>query len=220
MEVVVQSGNLAQVHQEGRLVLSREVSRHPPILHLYPHLVRPNRNPVRQAQYELTVVAVIPEVTVNPNEPAPKTYRIRLVPHLVDNARSLHFDPVIRELLPIAVAAGQMPSSAAASVTSVGPLVNGKAPAILLKIGRFTDRAGVGGASDLSENRIAFKSKVVSRSHAEIWCEPNGKVSSVIRTRCGADDTSSSFGMLRVALGHFSTIYDYLVPISIHDRLS
>jgi hypothetical protein len=105
------------------------------------------------------------------------------------------------------------PSSAAASVTSVGPLVNGKAPAILLHIGRFTEksaaaladgsRSGAGGSStlnaggggDICSGKIAFKSKVVSRSHAEIWCEPGGKVihqrhcqtklmHSVLRARC------------------------------------
>lgn len=38
----------------------------------------------------------------------------------------------------------------------------------VLKIGRFTDRF-------LSNNRITFRSKVVSRGHAEIWTEA-GKV--------------------------------------------
>ncbi|CAG8503582.1 2501_t:CDS:2 [Ambispora gerdemannii] len=37
----------------------------------------------------------------------------------------------------------------------------------IIKIGRFTDKAHV-------PNRVTFKSKVVSRGHAEIWCE-NGK---------------------------------------------
>jgi len=39
----------------------------------------------------------------------------------------------------------------------------------LLKIGRFTDKIFL-------PNRITFKSKVVSRGHAEIWTE-QGKVS-------------------------------------------
>jgi len=34
---------------------------------------------------------------------------------------------------------------------------------VVIKIGRFTDKAHV-------PNRVAFKSKVVSRGHAEIWC--------------------------------------------------
>ncbi|CAG8443192.1 6200_t:CDS:2 [Funneliformis caledonium] len=35
---------------------------------------------------------------------------------------------------------------------------------VVIKIGRFTDKAHV-------PNRVTFKSKVVSRGHAEIWCE-------------------------------------------------
>lgn len=45
----------------------------------------------------------------------------------------------------------------------------------LLKIGRFTDKY-------ISPTRITFKSKVVSRGHAEIWAK-NGKVSEVIRRK-------------------------------------
>lgn len=42
-----------------------------------------------------------------------------------------------------------------------------------LRIGRFTDRSGMGvaAANATGSNKLAFKSKVVSRSHAEIWCE-------------------------------------------------
>jgi hypothetical protein len=39
---------------------------------------------------------------------------------------------------------------------------------VVIKIGRFTDKANV-------PNRVTFKSKVVSRGHAEIWNE-DGKV--------------------------------------------
>ena len=131
------------------------------------------------------------------NGSAVKTHRIRLVPHL-ENARSLAFDPVIRELMPIRVPAGTTPSAAAASVGTVGPAVNGRPPALLLKIGRFTDRNSVsnanptstngtaptltiaGGGGDVCSGKVAFKSKVVSRAHAEIWCEANGKVSSFL----------------------------------------
>ncbi|ORX38295.1 hypothetical protein BD324DRAFT_347823 [Kockovaella imperatae] len=165
-----------------------------------------------------------------PTEPAEsKTHRIRLVPHL-ETSRSLAFDPVVREVLPIIVPPGVTPSAAAASITSVGPALNGKPPALLLKIGRFTDKSqlpvphtaasngGVsgsnatigpnghasgsgagtgsapvtasltiaGGGGDICSPKVAFKSKVVSRSHAEIWCEPGGKF--FIR------DTSSSSG--------------------------
>lgn len=41
--------------------------------------------------------------------------------------------------------------------------------------GAIPSSAGGGGRVD--SGRIAFKSKVVSRGHAEIWCEAGGKVS-------------------------------------------
>ncbi|CAG8828413.1 8575_t:CDS:1, partial [Dentiscutata erythropus] len=37
---------------------------------------------------------------------------------------------------------------------------------VVIKIGRFTDKAFI-------PNRVTFKSKVVSRGHAEIWTEGN-----------------------------------------------
>ncbi|KAJ7930820.1 hypothetical protein B0H13DRAFT_1475550, partial [Mycena leptocephala] len=45
-----------------------------------------------------------------------------------------------------------------------------------LRIGRFTDRSGLGLAAvnALSTNKIALKSKVVSRAHAEVWIEDAG----------------------------------------------
>ncbi|KAJ7739492.1 hypothetical protein B0H14DRAFT_2407681 [Mycena olivaceomarginata] len=95
------------------------------------------------------------------------THRIRLVPHL-DSRRSLRFDPSRATLKP-----GE--------------------PA--LRIGRFTDRSGLGLAAvnALSTNKIAFKSKVVSRAHAEVWIEDasgggGGGVRFLIR------DTKSSSG--------------------------
>ena len=150
--------------------------------------------------------------TTNDDAPRPipvapkdmKNYRIRLVPHL-ETTRSLAFEPVVREMCPIIVSTGITPSAAAASVTTTGPTVNGRAPALLLKIGRFTDKSqlpvpntaatgsgsgtlgsGVdgpaslvfsGGGGEMTSSKVAFKSKVVSRSHAEIWVEPGGKVS-------------------------------------------
>ncbi|KAL7422389.1 hypothetical protein Q5752_003035 [Cryptotrichosporon argae] len=152
--------------------------------------------------------AAAAQANLNPNR---RTYRIRLVPHL-ETSRSLAFDPVVREMAELVVPAGVHPSVAAASVTDPGPQVNGRLPALMLKIGRFTDRsaaqapavpasgaaanvaangaaAGVaaptptttstltvaGGGGDLCSGKVAFKSKVVSRSHAEIWCSPGGK---------------------------------------------
>ncbi len=39
-----------------------------------------------------------------------------------------------------------------------------------------SERAGAGGGGNLTSSKVAFKSKVVSRGHAEIWCEGEGKV--------------------------------------------
>ncbi|KAE9392987.1 SMAD/FHA domain-containing protein [Gymnopus androsaceus JB14] len=78
----------------------------------------------------------------------PGTHRIRLVPHL-ESRRSLKFEAITRDLAP-------------------------SSPA--LRIGRFTDRSGLGvsAVNALGSNKLAFRSKVVSRSHAEIWVEGSG----------------------------------------------
>jgi hypothetical protein len=98
--------------------------------------------------------------------------------------------------MPIRVPSGTTPSAAVAAVGAVGPSVNGRPPALLLKIGRFTDKTPAaptpsaaasgsvptltiaGGGGDVCSGKVAFKSKVVSRAHAEIWCESGGKVRS------------------------------------------
>ncbi|KAH8103282.1 SMAD/FHA domain-containing protein [Cristinia sonorae] len=90
--------------------------------------------------------------SMNPSastNPSGQTHRIRLVPHL-DSRRSLKFDPICRDVH------------------------EGDAP---LRIGRFTDRSGLGmaAANALGSNKLAFKSKVVSRAHAEIWVEAGGR---------------------------------------------
>lgn len=76
-------------------------------------------------------------------------YRIRLVPHL-DSRRSLRFEPIARDL---------------------------KHGDPALRIGRFTDRSGLGLAAvnALGSNKLAFRSKVVSRAHAEVWVESGGR---------------------------------------------
>jgi pSer/pThr/pTyr-binding forkhead associated (FHA) protein len=76
-------------------------------------------------------------------------HRIRLVPQL-DSRRSLRFDPIGRDLR-----------------ESDSPL----------RIGRFTDRSGLGlsAINSINSNKLAFRSKVVSRAHAEIWVEGGGK---------------------------------------------
>lgn len=47
-----------------------------------------------------------------------------------------------------------------------------------LRIGRFTDRSGLGLAAVnvVDSNKLTFKSKVVSRAHAEIWVESGERV--------------------------------------------
>jgi hypothetical protein len=91
---------------------------------------------------------VIP--TTSTTAPGATAHRIRLVPHLHDR-RSLRFEPICRDL---------------------------KEGDAALRIGRFTDRSGLGlaAANALSSNKLAFKSKVVSRAHAEVWVEPGGKI--------------------------------------------
>ena len=97
-------------------------------------------------------------LSVQNNPSSRPSHRIRLVPHL-DSRRSLKFDPISRDVK------------------------EGDAP---LRIGRFTDRSGLGIANAPGSNKLAFKSKVVSRAHAEIWAESGGKF--LIR------DTKSSSG--------------------------
>jgi pSer/pThr/pTyr-binding forkhead associated (FHA) protein len=63
----------------------------------------------------------------------------------LESNRSLHFDPVDRTLTSFSV----------------------------VSVGRFTDRSAVSRPHDPA--RIAFKSKVVSRGHADIWCDNGGK---------------------------------------------
>ena len=65
---------------------------------------------------------------------------------------------------------------------------------------------GMGGGGHLNSAKVAFKSKVVSRAHAEVWCEAGGKVSNhstCLTPRRGSDarrlqffvrDTKSSSG--------------------------
>jgi hypothetical protein len=46
-------------------------------------------------------------------------------------------------------------------------------PGTIIRIGRFTDRGE-------DENRLTFKSKVVSRSHCELWVDHFGKVMLIV----------------------------------------
>jgi pSer/pThr/pTyr-binding forkhead associated (FHA) protein len=94
-------------------------------------------------------LSVPPQVNRGPSSASStqpnQSHRIRLVPHL-DSRRTLRFEPITRDL---------------------------KDDNPPLRIGRFTDRSGIGlnAANLLGSNKLAFKSKVVSRSHAEIWLQ-------------------------------------------------
>ncbi|PWN30013.1 hypothetical protein BDZ90DRAFT_229051 [Jaminaea rosea] len=122
----------------------------------------------------------------NGTNPSPQAgvHRIRLVPHL-EATRSLHFEPIERDLregIP-AVKIGRFtdrtPAPApgedvhatmnAAAATSTQPFGSGPGN----RGGAVPSSAGGGGRIDSA--RIAFKSKVVSRGHAELWCEAGGK---------------------------------------------
>ncbi|CCM06547.1 uncharacterized protein FIBRA_08821 [Fibroporia radiculosa] len=102
---------------------------------------------------QVPVVAVARTAVAAPTSTAGtgalQSHRIRLVPHLASRS-SLRFDPICRD-------------------------VREGDPA--LRIGRFTDRSGLGlaAANALGSNKLAFKSKVVSRAHAEIWVESGGR---------------------------------------------
>ncbi|CAO1620983.1 unnamed protein product [Sympodiomycopsis kandeliae] len=119
-------------------------------------------------------------------------HRIRLVPHL-EATRSLHFEPIERDVREgaTAVKIGRFtdrhpPAAAAAAAVAINNVTvdddhsapsrmtlapTGSAPGN--RGGAVSTSAGGGGRIDSA--RIAFKSKVVSRGHAEVWCEPGGK---------------------------------------------
>ena len=121
-----------------------------------------------------------------PSDVVQKTYRIRLVPHL-ESSRSLPFDPVVRDL--VEVRPGSSPPFPAPDPDSA-TRINDRPVGYSLKIGRFTEKStataeagagapvliGAGGGGETTSTKVAFRSKVVSRAHAEIWCEKGGKV--------------------------------------------
>lgn len=122
-------------------------------------------------------------------------HRIRLVPHL-EATRSLHFEPIERDLKEGANAVkvgrftDRQPSHrdpVAATLAGVANDANssgefGSTARAQSSRGQPGARGGAipisgshGGGGRIDSARIAFKSKVVSRGHAEIWCEPGGK---------------------------------------------
>ncbi|CAE6350882.1 unnamed protein product [Rhizoctonia solani] len=141
-----------------------EVSPHDTPAPTMPSAQLDARSPSTQARSSSRAQAPIhtDSASNTPREATPAgtgpTHRLRLVPHLDPQARTLHFEPIVREV---------------------------RSGGAVLRIGRFTDRA-VTAARQSDSTKIAFKSKVVSRAHAEIWCAPNGKF--MIR------DTRSSSG--------------------------
>ncbi|SPO26823.1 related to component of the spindle assembly checkpoint dma1 [Ustilago trichophora] len=126
-------------------------------------------------------------------------HRIRLVPHL-EATRSLHFEPIERDLKEGAGAVkvgrftDRQPSTrdpVVATLASAGAGAGHEASSsgefgstlpTQSNRGQPGARGGAipisgsnGGGGRIDSSRIAFKSKVVSRGHAEIWCEPGGK---------------------------------------------
>lgn len=114
--------------------------------------------------------------------PSPQAgiHRIRLVPHL-EATRSLHFEPIERDVREgaVGVKIGRFTdrgSSTAAEDATAGLTSSGSQQALGAapgnRGGAVPSSAGGGGRVDSA--RIAFKSKVVSRGHAEVWCEAGG----------------------------------------------
>ncbi|KAJ1018828.1 hypothetical protein NDA16_004633 [Ustilago loliicola] len=125
-------------------------------------------------------------------------HRIRLVPHL-EATRSLHFEPIERDLKEGAGAVkvgrftDRQPSQrdqlaatlAGATGAANDPTSSADFGSVLQtqsSRGQPGARGGAipisgshGGGGRIDSSRIAFKSKVVSRGHAEIWCEAGGK---------------------------------------------
>jgi hypothetical protein len=136
---------------------------------------------------------------------APGTvHRIRLVPHL-EATRSLHFEPIERDVAEgeaCLVKMGRFTdrTAAAAAPASEMGMTNSATMADVTLGGPATSHAGAagesaarpgaaatssaGGGGRLDSTRVAFKSKVVSRGHAELWCESGGKVSAERSSSC------------------------------------
>ena len=117
-------------------------------------------------------------------------HRIRLVPHL-EATRSLHFEPIERDVkegasaIKIGRFTDRQPSHLDNSAT-VGAnghdAAAGGADSSFSTVGQPGARGGAipisgshGGPGRIDSSRVAFKSKVVSRGHAEVWCEAGGK---------------------------------------------
>jgi len=152
--------NAAQQANETSLILPSSSAPHSPQLSAqFPSniIARVLPNPIPSAPSILSMPGglPVPGSSLTPSIPSANlgagatptnaTFRIRLVPHL-DSRRSLRFEAITRDLREIDPA---------------------------LRIGLFTDRSGMGLAAvnALGTNKLAFKSKVVSRARAKIWVE-------------------------------------------------
>lgn len=74
------------------------------------------------------------------------------------------------------------PAAVAAAVPAAAPATTGNNLTSTVLVNGFPltgerPAMGMGGGGHLTSAKVAFKSKVVSRAHAEIWCEAGGKVS-------------------------------------------
>ena len=143
-----------------------------------------------------TATASAASGTPSTTRPLNAMHRIRLVPHL-EATRSLHFEPIERDLKEgeSAVKVGRFtdrqPSHRDPVLAALTGVVNqatmsgdvgSSAAPLQSSRGQPGARGGAipisgshGGGGRIDSSRIAFKSKVVSRGHAEIWCEPGGK---------------------------------------------
>uniref|UniRef100_V5E409 Component of the spindle assembly checkpoint dma1 n=1 Tax=Kalmanozyma brasiliensis (strain GHG001) TaxID=1365824 RepID=V5E409_KALBG len=156
-----------------------------------------NAQPIQEdSSTEVAPAATAGSASSAGTRPLNGMHRIRLVPHL-EATRSLHFEPIERDLKegdggvkvgrftdrqpshrdPVAATLAGVVNDA----TSSGELGSAAAP-VQSSRGQPGARGGAipisgshGGGGRIDSSRIAFKSKVVSRGHAEIWCEPNGK---------------------------------------------
>lgn len=86
---------------------------------------------------------------MHPDSNSKTTFRIRLIPCL-DSPHSFHFDAITRDLSELGTR---------------------------LQIGRYTDTYGLSSSeiNALGTDKLVFKSKVISRKHAQIWVGDGGK---------------------------------------------
>ncbi|EPQ25934.1 uncharacterized protein PFL1_06608 [Pseudozyma flocculosa PF-1] len=139
------------------------------------------------------------------SSPAPNVHRIRLVPHLeatrslhfepierdlgegktpVKVGRFTDRQPPASANATVAVADPGAPSPSAITGAGAGSGAGSEQPSYSAigqpgaRGGAITVSSGQGGGVGgvrIDSSRVAFKSKVVSRGHAEIWCEPGGR---------------------------------------------